>query len=310
MKKIVAFVLIIIVTNICGATPTLIKFVIIGEENYQKTILKSKDPSLVESNFMIYPSMMNHGVFLDSVYKRIESYPPELLPIIISTFQNFDYLNNFIIKDTVRYPKRNILNIVISYVGGGITYPVGYNSTSKIDTSMVLVGGGNDSTDWTWGNKLQFTSPVPVQYINGSGIGVTHYIIDSIYSLSYPNRVYSPVLSSHAAWGTPIWLRLKNSFGDSLTTRLTVGTDHGGGTYVTTDLINMPGVFVSGTAVVNWRSGAVVYIGADLKKIMDGRHCSFLEAVACAKATGSNNGTWKPKSGYGRINVQSAITGH
>ncbi len=85
---------------------------------------------------------------------------------------------------------------------------------------MVLVGGGNDSTDWTWGNKLQFTCPVPVQYINGSGIGVTHYIIDSIYTLNYPNRIYSSILSSQAVQGTPIWLRLKNSFGDCINNKI------------------------------------------------------------------------------------------
>jgi hypothetical protein len=306
MKKIAVFLLIFILTNVCGASPTLIKFILIGEESYQKIILKSQDPSLLENNFMICPQATNQAIFLDSVYKRIESYPTNMLPIIISTYANFEVINTTI-KDTIRFPKRNILNIVISYVGGGNVYPVGYNTNEKIDTSMILVGGGNDSCDFTWGNKLNFTSRVKIQYINGSGIPVTQYVIDSIYTQSYPNRVYSPILSSQAVWGTPIWLRLKNSLGDSIVTRLTVGTDHGGGTYVTTAPINMPGSFVSGTAVVNWRSGAVVYIAFDLKKIMDGRHCSFLEAVACAEATGSNNGIWKIKNGYGQINVQLAI---
>ncbi len=307
MKKIAVSLLIFILTNMCGASPTLIKFILIGEDSYQKIILKNQDPSLVENNFMVCPQTTNQAIFLDSVYKKIESYPANMLPIIISAYANFESINT-VIKDTIRFPKRNVLNIVISYVGGGNVYPVGYNTNAKIDTSMILVGGGNDTCDWTWGNKLRFTSSVKIQYINGSGMPVTHYVIDSIYTQSYPNRVYSSTLSSQAPWGTPIWLRLKNSLGDSIITRLTVGTDHGGGTYVTTAPINMTGSFVSGTTVVNWRSGAVVYAASDLKKIMDGRHCSFLEAVACAKATGSNNGIWKIYNGYGQINVQQAIS--
>jgi hypothetical protein len=40
---------------------------------------------------------------------------------------------------------------------------------------------------------------------------------------------------------------------------------------------------------------------------MDGRHCPFLEAVACAEATASNNGQWIVWNGYGQINVPLAI---
>ncbi|HRH32845.1 MAG TPA: hypothetical protein PK720_01695 [bacterium] len=308
MKKIVVVsILILILTNISnGASPTLIKFVLIGEAPYQKNILISENPNLMENNFMVCPQTMNQAVFLDSVYKKIESYPAHLLPIIMSTYGNFSAINN-VVKDSIRFPKRNILNIIISYVGGGIEYPNGYDTNEKIDSCLILVGGGaNDTSDWTWGNKLKFITPVKIQYIDG-GNNIHKYDIDSIYNQSYPNRIYSSTLSSQAVWGTPVWIKIKNTEGDTIIKRFTIGMDHGGGTYVTTAPINLPGVFLSGTATVNWRSGAVVYIGSKLKKIMDGRHCPFLEAVACAEATASNNGQWIEWNGYGQINVPLAI---
>lgn len=308
MKKIVVVsILILILTNISnGSSPTLIKFVLIGEAPYQKNILISENPNLIENNFMVCPQTMNQAVFLDSVYKKIESYPAHLLPIIMSTYGNFSAINN-VVKDSVRFPKRNILNIIISYVGEGIEHPNRYNTNEKIDSCLILVGGGNDTCDWTRGNKLKFITPVKIQYIDGSGNNIHKYVIDSIYSQSYPNKVYSSTLSSQAVWGTPVWIKIKNTEGDTIIKRFTIGMDHGGGTYVTTAPINLPGVFLSGTATVNWRSGAVVYIGSKLKKIMDGRHCPFLEAVACAEATASNNGQWIVWNGYGQINVPLAI---
>ncbi len=307
MKTIIILVMIFLLSNETpGKIPITVKFILIGEAPYQKAILKQENPKLVEGNFKEY-NIADHSIILDSVYKKYKDYNVNFIPIIISTFQNFQALNN-VMKDTVRFPKRDILNMVISYVGNNIIYPSGYNTNTVFDSGMVLVGGGNDSCDWTLGNKLQFISPVEIQCLNQNLLPVLNYpVISMAHYLSQGyTRFKTPLLASQAFRGTPVWFSFYTQSGN-FTQRYTLGRDSG--EYVTTNLINIsPETIDSITARVNWRSGAVVYCASDIQKIMEGRACSFREAVWHAKQTGTNNGIWNYYSGWGQINVAAAIS--
>lgn len=271
------------------------KIIILYEGDYGKAVCREADPTLREENFEVWNYPAHPDTVFRTVYERYYDKHPKDWPVICIPTPNFEAINNLLLAD----PRYTNMAVVMPYIKSGSWYTNTLNFPDSKYFIPVLVGAGNQRHDWTKGNKLNFIDSVNIQYVNP--VPQYNYVIENTENISGRTRVWSNVLSSHATLGSQVWLSLTGSTG-SIYNRFCV-IERGSG-YIDIYQVNI-GNFVSGTAHVNYLSGAVFSIGAKLSGLMRQSGVkSFQKIVKEAKASASNNGIRNDSTGYGYINFK------
>lgn len=277
------------------------QIIILYEGDYGKAVCREADPTLKEENFEVWNYPTHPDTVFRTVYERYCDKPLKDWPVICIPTANFEAINNLLLTD-LRYTN---MAVVMPYIKNGSWYTntLNFFPVSK-NFIPVLVGAGNQRHDWTKGNKLDFTDSVNIQYLNP--VPQYNYVIENIENTLVRTRVWSNMLSSHATLGSQVWLSLTGSTG-SIYNRFCV-TEKGPG-YIDIYQVNI-GTFISGTAHVNFLSGAVFSVGAKLNGLMRQSGVkSFQKIVKEAKASASNNGIRNDSTGYGYINFKPDLNG-
>jgi len=269
------------------------------EGPYIEAVGNSINPYLESNNFEFWDD--THAPvrpIFNSISERYKNLPAEQWPIIVLPTANYQAINNLLINE---YPEPNGLNIVMPYISGS-TFPNNYNTSGNY--KIALVGGGYALNDWTRGNKLDFIDSVEVQYVDPDP--QINYDISSISTSGNSTKIYNSVLPYHVRVGWMVWLNLQGSAGTSYQ-RYNISEVSTTGGYITVNSSVNIGNFSSGTAHVNYLSGTATVIATKLKQIMNNLNCTFPQALEFARATASNHGIRNNETGFGKINVGSAI---
>lgn len=274
-----------------------LQIVICYEGPYGISVCKLADPNLRDENFEVWDYPTPPDTIFKSIYDRYKYLPLEKWPIICMPMPNMEPINNLI---TTRYPN---LAVVMPYINTGSWFPNQMNFPANTFFKVVLVGAGNQSNDWTTGNKLDFIDSVIIQYVNPEPI--LNYPIDSVVNNGGYTKVYSTLLPWYASVGSQVWFNIRGTSG-SFYNRYCVlekSTTQG---WVKIYQQNVAG-FTSGSAKSHFLSGSTFSNGAYLNKIMRSCSSKFKNTVKVARMSGSNRGIQNVNTGYGRINVKDAI---
>lgn len=281
-----------------------IKIVLLGEAPYLKEIIKRQNSDVTDENFECYDGGNPIPIFL-SLQERFGSLPENQWALVISPYPNFQSINNWL-NDNLTEPKGFVL--IMAYRRTGVYYPSNSLDIPNINKDLILIGAGENGTDWTKGNGVQFYKQSPIQYFNGSN-PVTESIVDSLVQFGSQTKIYGQFPNWLYFKGIPIWLTLTNIYQQTTKTRYTVqdSIHHtGNASYLIVNSINFPN-FQSGTFMVHWQSGSVAYFGADLYAVKKKLNCSYQESLARLKKTASNANKWNDSTGYGLPDIRKAV---
>lgn len=274
------------------------QIIVLYEDNYGKAVCKLTDGNLTDENFEFWPHSTPIEDIFNSIYERYDSLPLEKWPIICSPYPNFQAINGLLNN----YPK---LTVIMPYIKTGAWFTNQLNFSSSTKFHQILVASGNQSNDFTSGNKLDFIDSTIIEYIDNQGLPQTSYNITNVINEGGYTKIYSAALPWYSFTGNQVWFNIIGS-NSSINQRYVILESSTNPGWVKIYQQNI-GTFQSGTAKAHYLSSSTFSVGAKINQIMRKCGISGPRAVSLAKRSASNGGNRTNESGFGRISVRDAV---
>ncbi len=282
-----------------------------NELDYCKLACKAAVPELTDADFdpRTYSDIKTAGFDALCEYIKARKNKSDILILPqtgITTYKNIQGWNFYPDVQIAMPFAKDSLAIA------GASLPESFTLTPNRIPMIISVGGGDSGlSDWYTGTGLEFTEPAPGMYKSGSSL-ITNFAITNVTSPGGGvTRIYASAFTTvgFTAEKWKIHITGVAGFGSNPNGSFNISAINTGSGYIDIvhDTVSGSWTNGSGSARINYMSGAVSAAGAKIYYISKMRDCGMWEARKCAQATGSQAGSWDSTHGYGSIDVADAI---